>query len=441
MNNSVGMIFKEPIGLQYPQVQKNAKDLHPNVLLDAKKAIKVEIKGSSFASNHPSHYPLLSQEIKENMVESVVECIEESKNDNKLDIEEVIFPFVVVPDTTQEMTKILENLQVQASPKKINKKKKRKLNCQKRAAEKEQKEKQAREKLNQQPQQKTLTQANQQTNFKLKPLLHWKYKEQIEDRNKIGVDFRFSPIEQVAKLHMWKRLNFFLVTCRYIANRAEHLKGCNFPTHSKNQFKAMAAVVPASSNKLTDHDSKFERAHISLINKIVVNKNNCLFTMEDKLDITARKIETNLHHFFNICDIAPVIINSIDWYAEYYLRQFAYELLEAVKSGEERFEEVAHTFARSYGLRLIELQERILYTQTKADKDCFCKKEFEAEMAKMMADREKTLKYIDDMLIAIIHFREQFLYLRSPGTVVDKPEYHLYEEIPASCVPRIRENS
>jgi hypothetical protein len=463
MNISLGInsITKE---LECSQI---VADLKTSSLLTNKKATQVNLPGSSVASNHPSHIPLLDKEIKANMVESVLEYLEESKDANCLDIEEIVFPSSVVSET-DAMTKILENLQiqaqakkkinilenpqvqaqptevnilknlkVQAQPKKINKKKQQKQNRLQRSAQKLQQEQQAKEKIIQQLaqqkekiiQQGAQQDANKQQGFSLTPLISYPSREIREDGTTLGEDFRSSECitGQIAERHMWKKLNFFLVMCQYIADKAPYLKNYDFPLRCKNQFQAIANIVPASFKQRTDKDIYFECAHISLLNKIVLMKDKNLFKMDGDLTLTTTlKIRTSVHQFFNICDIAPNRINSIDWYIEFYLRENAYKLLDLVKKGHQTFDEATDVFAHECGKCLMELKDRIRYNYPQANKGCYNKKEFAENMKHIMDNKNQSLEYIEGMLIAINHFITY--YPTTLSAYKNKPVYFLYEK-------------
>lgn len=420
------------------QIQESTINRKPTT---SKTIIPVNLKGSFLASNHPSQVPQLSSKQQTNMVKDVVKEQKNLTGEYDLEIEEIISPSLCITDgnkDTKEMTQILNKLSVHTQPQTTNQKKKlkkdnRKLNCQKKTGERSLQAEQEREKQEQiVAQQATIKEENMLRNFTLKPVMKGQFKSVVEkDMTKLGEDFRLSTYarREIAKRHMWKRLNFFLVMCSYIEDKAPYLKGYEFPFVAKNQFRATAKVLPSSFQKVTPVDRHFEATHISILNKIVVKDSNKLFTMHGQLTLTAKKIDTTLLHFFNVCDIAHATMNSIDWHAEYYLRSFTYELLDSVKNGEETVSETAQTFAHNYAKCLMRLQDRIRDKNMKADKGCFYKKEFEEQMAKIMGNKETACEYIDGMLEAIIHFRMQSPSFQSIFGIVNKPGYSLYEKM------------
>ncbi len=227
----------------------------------------------------------------------------------------------------------------------------------------------------------------------------------LQDLLNLAEDFRKGNLseDEMSKRHMWKRLNFFHVMCRYISEKAPHLQKFDFPYHQKNQFQPDFYVVPSSyaSSKL-DHEG-YERAHISLLSKIAVQEEDKLFSLRGPLIVLNQ--QTTLSDFFNLCDIAPQTINAIDAYVECELRDFALQLLKEVKEGACSPIEAANDLARHYGWILVELQDRVREKNSKVPKNHFLGKDFENIVQKIIQDRQKALHYIDGMFAAIIHFR------------------------------------
>lgn len=226
-----------------------------------------------------------------------------------------------------------------------------------------------------------------------------------QDQLKLAEDFRkkiFSEGE-MSKRHVWKRLNFFHVMCRYVNEKALHLQEFDFPCHQKNQYQSDLYVVPSSYANLKLGYEGYERAHISLFSKIVVQKEGHLSTLDGPLIVLNQ--QTDLSAFFNTCDIAPKTINAIDCYVECELRDFAIQLLKEVKEGTCSPMDAADDLAKRYGWILIELQDRILEKNVKAPKNHFLAKDFENTVQMIIQDRQKSFLYINGMLEAIMHFR------------------------------------
>lgn len=389
--------------------------------------IQIHFDGSFIASNHPDSIALLDDSRKENMLASVLENLRTSleediavENDDLAKYSGIAFSSMLNP---AEMKEFLNDMNA-SEP--LNTWQNEQVNHELQSALEEMEQK----KEMQLQQKKEEAEPLEKRDFNLKLIEASKLDRPIfDDRTQIGEDFRFcTDRSEIAKRHMWKRLNFFLVMCRYIKEKAPHLKNFSFPVFRKNQYNATAYFMPASSKKGKYYGDLFARAHISLLSKIVVEKSDHLYVMQGDLELTAGKVrKTTLDQFFNICDLAPHTINSIDWYAEYFLREKAYALLNKVKNGEETFADASLLFARSYGWCLIELQDRIYSGSTKADKHFFNKVKFEEEMNKIMADKANVLKYIDGMLEAIMHFTHNFPALKE--NLVPEAEYCLYEDV------------
>lgn len=247
-----------------------------------------------------------------------------------------------------------------------------------------------------------------QRGFKLNPLeldlinkgKSWTF---IRDTTDLATDFSSDKLVpySVGEQHAWKRLNFFLVMGNYISNKATHLKDFELPIREQNQYMASAYVFPASSTP----QEGFERAHISILNKIVVKQDTNLFKLSGELTVQG-KIKTSLHQFFNLCDVTPRLVNVIDGYAEFFLRDESISLLNKVKSGELTAMEAAAKFSRAYGLCMDELQERIEKNDIRPPEGSKTRKDqFKGLMNDIMQNSKTALEYIDGMGSAAMDFR------------------------------------
>ncbi len=386
-------------------------------------------------SNHSSHVPVLSKDQKENMLESVVrervvkdsweEELEEGglfyediPEENKLETESIVsIPFSVKDEESESVSGYsakdeeseIEQILIKAkktsqpkvpkkasqpeAPKKVRRGKKekmmRRINKQKEVKE------EAEQKVKREDQfrldQKRQAETNSLKGFKLFPIQSENSKDTLLDTTGLSENFYGLTPNDMGYRHMQKRLSFFKEMSRYIQSKAHFLKDNHFPQYEKKQFKATAYVVPSQTAGRSRTD--FERAHVSILNKIVVkDRDNQLYKMEGALE-TADRVNTTVQEFFNICDIAPKAINSIDWYAEYHLRQYAYELLQGVKIGDITSTQAANIFAGEYNKCLNGLQKMIKIGRIPNYMSVKMKK----EMAKILADKNSS-EYVNGML-------------------------------------------
>lgn len=233
------------------------------------------------------------------------------------------------------------------------------------------------------------------------------------DSTKFAEDFRplkFS-CQSIGYRHVWKRLNFFLTMSRYISERAIYLKEESIPFYCrKHQFKAAKYVVPLSYSQESYHVPGYTRAHISLLNKIVYERgDDGLVQMQGKLTVCKKK--TSLDEFFNLCDIVPNLVNSIDWYAEFFLREHACKILSLVKDQQVHYTKAAQALGGEYRICLQQLKDKIVKKiPIKITKSCTknLKECFDSEVSIILKNAEKAQVYINGMLNAADHFIDRF---------------------------------
>lgn len=238
---------------------------------------------------------------------------------------------------------------------------------------------------------------------------------QVEDRTKIGEDFRTKHTSvEIGLKHMLKRMSFFFVMCNYVSEKAKFLQNYSLPMYQKNQFAVNLYAVPSSYKQSKSED--WERTHISLLSKIVTQhvQTHELFKIVGHLTVKnmqgsklVKTIETNLEAFFNICDIAPRIVNAIDWYAEYWLRAQAYQYLDDIRTGKLDATIATILLAKDYVNCLEDLYDRIEDNDNRPPKQCLLKKDFHEKMDLILSDRMAALKYIDGMQSALNLFIQQ----------------------------------
>lgn len=139
---------------------------------------------------------------------------------------------------------------------------------------------------------------------------------------------------------MWRRLNAFHVLAKYIEKNALAFQqdGITFPFNEKDQYHAMAHFVPEVFDRNRKKDptpyKNSERAHCSEISKISVKKDGMVGRLKGLMKIKYKNEikEVSLEHFFNLCDVAPTVLNIIDWCFEYLSRAQLMNMLNLIKN-------------------------------------------------------------------------------------------------------------
>lgn len=137
-----------------------------------------------------------------------------------------------------------------------------------------------------------------------------------DDLTDLGSRFGFVQKKlDIGYSHGFKRLNFYLITCKVVKLYSDQLKSLQF-----TQYKAIQANRPRCTEK-EDKDfkaEKFQNIHISLIPHVVViiDKDIKRLICPLKLIVNGNEIDTDLNSFLNVCDIGPSVLNDIDGYIE-----------------------------------------------------------------------------------------------------------------------------
>lgn len=246
-----------------------------------------------------------------------------------------------------------------------------------------------------------------------------KINETIEiqmDSTKLAKDFRPKKFsyKDIGYEHVWKRLNFFLTMTHYLASKSPYLENEYIPMIlEKDQFKTRTYFVPESySTYPQEPKGLYEKAHISLLNKIVFKQEEDGPLLQMKGKLTVKKENTTLTQFFNLCDLVPKVVNSIDGYAEFYLRERAIELLSGVKDQENPYPycEAAKTLANDYRDCLMGLKKRISKKDYRTiEKLCSrnLKQSFLTNTSSILK-HPSALSCIDGMLKAVDHFTDHY---------------------------------
>ncbi|WP_068471297.1 hypothetical protein [Candidatus Protochlamydia phocaeensis] len=398
-----------------PQLQQSSACPLKNPSAIRQNELKLTIGKKAYHKADSSQVPQISDIQKQQMIEGVSTDLEEMDDwineedgfDNAPEFDEApvelnIGTFVKTPSSpievdTTEVEKIL-------MPQKLSKHKRQKANRKARTALR----------LEQEKEKKRIEQEKLDMGFTLKSLgcdrfaLVNQLNKGEEDGTGLAEDFRkLGQFRQktMGERHVWKRLNAYLVMGRYIAEKAPYLTEYELPFHQRDQYAAVSYVTPPGYKGQKSQYSTFERVHIAMLSKIVLQKDEKLVKMVGS--VTVKGKETSLHHFFNLCDIAPKMLNAIDSYAELLLREDAISLLQEVKNEECTDLEAADELARRYGYCLIELQDRISAGDTRIPRGFPLKRELRDSLLTIFKDKKEALKYIDGMLEAIIEFRKQ----------------------------------
>ncbi|MCE2982595.1 MAG: hypothetical protein LW832_03410 [Parachlamydia sp.] len=206
--------------------------------------------------------------------------------------------------------------------------------------------------------------------------------------------------EEGAKKHVAKRMDSFFTLCNYINEKKEFFKNYEFSKKiEKNEFAAQCYYVDDTYRK----NNKFERVHISIINKLILTHigSNNKFYVDDK--ITYNKKIVDLKGFLNACDVTSKLINDIDSNIEFKVRLLARDLFNQIISDQKTPEEATNEMKSTYKKELIELQNDLngyvpkiqANTETKAN----IKKAFEALKSK--ENSTQSVKLINKMIEAL----------------------------------------
>jgi len=218
------------------------------------------------------------------------------------------------------------------------------------------------------------------------------------DPTNFAEDFRSrkwqSQPVQVGQLHMKKRLELFNEMCTYIDSKAHYLAQHSFPSSNyKNEYAAKNYVVPESYiyTAMKKGFKTYERTHIALLNKIIV-QNGALYQLTGNITFKGTLITLDL--LFNLCDIAPSTVNSIDWVMEYHLRPYGKSLLENIRIGHLSIEQAYIELMKKYKCQLELLQTKVSQKTVQYSDD------YGDKINEIIQDKD-SLNYIQGMLNAV----------------------------------------
>jgi hypothetical protein len=169
-------------------------------------------------------------------------------------------------------------------------------------------------------------------------------------------DYNKTEAFYAGKMHGAKRLELFEMACKFIEEKKGELKG--YTIYFKNTTNSNAAVKYVVSDIDIKIMPKFcERAHISLINKILVKKGSDIFRLDG--EIIFKKQILNLSDLLNFCDITKDYVNKIDGEMEYKLRYSAKKFLNDVLQGNKTSKEAGSAMKIMYSSELEKLKNFI----------------------------------------------------------------------------------
>lgn len=207
---------------------------------------------------------------------------------------------------------------------------------------------------------------------------------------RVGGSKKLVGYKDMGNKHMFKRLEIFQALGNYMKTKKDSLKDYKIPNCVEGQYRACAYFVPSLGGK-----DDYQRAHISLLNKVVLQerKSGKFYEINDSIKFKGK--ETTLHELLNTCDYAPRLLNDIDSYWESAMRPYADSQLRDVLNGLDPLI-AAKKLSSQYESSLIQL------------KNMLEKNEFEANNENeknIVANRDESLIIIEGMINATKAFK------------------------------------
>ncbi len=239
----------------------------------------------------------------------------------------------------------------------------------------------------------------------------------FSDKTGYAIDYRnIKNRALIGYEHMQKRVSLFNIMSTYVANEAPLWTEHSFVAKPlPGIFKATQYYVPDTVSNMDNSNPKrlretsegYTRAHISIINKLVVkDKNNEVFQIEDSVTYINKKknnatMTAKISEIFNTIDFAEDELNKIDSFVEHQIRLSILEKFEMLRTKTKTLDQVKAKIFSEFNASLTSLLNFLNAPKTRRPRIEPCGSFQDALYLSNSPHFEKSKEYLTGMIKAV----------------------------------------